>query len=272
MTIFPNAKINIGLNIIAKRDDDYHNIESVFYPVPLRDALEFVVLKERKQGDEMKITGLELECGKEENLVIKAVNLLRGEYNIPPLKIHLHKVIPDGSGLGGGSSDAAFMLKYINRYFKLGISNDRLKGYALELGSDCVFFIDNKPAIAGGRGEKLININLDLSNKYLLIVHPRIRTSTAEAYSLAVPSPWDVPLSSLIKEPVAEWHKLIRNDFQKQVSGRHAVIGEIIEKIYNDGALYCSMSGSGSSVYGIFNHKPGLSHYSPYWVWQGIME
>ncbi len=272
MTIFPNAKINIGLNIISKRDDGYHNIESVLYPVPLRDALEFVVLKERRQGDEIKITGQKLECRKEDNLVIKAVKLLRDEYDIPPLKIHLHKIIPDGSGLGGGSSDAAFMLKYLNRYFKLGISNDSLKSYALELGSDCVFFIDNKPAIAGGRGEKLKDVNLNLSDKYLLIVHPRIRTGTAEAYSRAVPSPWDVPLRSLIKEPLSEWHKLIRNDFQKPVSGKHAVIGEIIEKIYNDGAVYCSMSGSGSSVYGIFNHKPVLSNYSPFWVWQGIME
>ncbi len=269
MTIFPNAKINIGLNITGKRKDGYHNIESLFYPVDLRDALEFVVQTTGEDSDEINVTGIETDCSMNDNLVIKAMNLLRNEFSIPPLKLHLHKAIPPGSGLGGGSSDAAFMLRYLNRYFSLGIDSNRLIDLALQIGSDCAFFISNKPAFISGRGEVITETGFSLEGKHLLLVYPGIHISTAEAYRMVNPHSPVNSIAENINKPVGTWRNNILNDFQDAIISKYPVIGEIIDKIYHDGALYCSMSGSGSAVYGIFEELPATSINNDYWTWRG---
>ena len=269
MVIFPNAKINIGLNIISRRSDGYHNIESLFYPVGAMDALEFVKQQEAGDKDILTVSGLQTGCTADDNLVIKALALIREDYNIPALKIHLHKIIPAGSGLGGGSSDAAFLLKYLNRYFKLDIKLSRLSEMALQIGSDCAFFIKNEPAIVSGRGEILKDTTFSLEGKYILLVHPGIHVSTAEAYSLAEPRDSGPGISELIHKPLSSWKNIIRNDFQDIIINRHPLIGRIIDDMYEDGALYCSMSGSGSAVYGIFKTEPGSKKYGDYWKWSG---
>lgn len=267
MTSFPNAKINIGLNITGKRDDGYHNIESLFYPVGVCDALEFVVKKSGDKSDELTVTGIKTDI--KDNLVIKALKILRKEYSIPHLRIHLHKAIPAGSGLGGGSSDAAFMLRYINRYFKIGIDSKKITDIAIQIGSDCPFFIRNKPAIITGRGEFITETDFSLAGKYLLLVYPGIHISTAEAYSLVIPRNAANSIIAGIKKPVRKWREYIQNDFQDTIIHRFPLIGEIIDNIYHEGALYCSMSGSGSAVYGIFDEFPGNNIYDSYWTWRG---
>ncbi|MDZ7739641.1 MAG: 4-(cytidine 5'-diphospho)-2-C-methyl-D-erythritol kinase [Bacteroidales bacterium] len=271
MTIFPNAKINIGLRIISVRSDGFHNIESLFYPVGATDALEFVPAPGGQEKDSLKITGLKPDCSSSENTVLRALEIARKHYNIPPLRIHLHKTIPSGSGLGGGSSDAAFMLSYLNRYFKLGAGTDMLSEMALQIGSDCAFFIRNEPAIVSGRGEILTDIRLSLKGKYLLLLHPGIFISTAEAYSMVSPSGKGSSISKIIQEPLASWKQNLKNDFQEVITAKYPLIGELIENIYNNGALYSSMSGSGSAVYGIFENKPDIAKYERYWVWSGLL-
>ncbi|HDZ41565.1 MAG TPA: 4-(cytidine 5'-diphospho)-2-C-methyl-D-erythritol kinase [Bacteroidetes bacterium] len=270
MTLFPNAKINIGLYVRAKRDDGYHNIESLFYPLGLKDALEFVVQEAEGKPDELKITGFESDCMMQENLVMKALTLMRKTFSIPPLRIHLHKAIPPGSGLGGGSSDAAFMLRYLNRYFKLGINDEGLADMALQIGSDCAFFIRNKPSFISGRGELIKESTLKLDGKYLLLVYPGIHINTGDAYRMVKPRDPGISLEEKINLPLAAWKNNIRNDFQDVIIKVHPLIGEIIERIYDYGALYCSMSGSGSAVFGIFdslpvNYDQGYGH----WTWKG---
>ncbi|MBS0011265.1 MAG: 4-(cytidine 5'-diphospho)-2-C-methyl-D-erythritol kinase [Bacteroidales bacterium] len=273
MVIFPNAKINIGLYITGKRDDGYHNIESLFYPTGLQDALEFVVQPAGSYPDEFTVTGIETDCSIPDNLVMKAINLLRKDYNIPPLKIHLHKTIPAGAGLGGGSSDAAFMLRYLNRYFSLGLDNDSLINLALKLGSDCAFFIRNKPSIIRGRGDIIKEVQVSLEGKYLLLVHPGIHISTAEAYSMLKVDEREADiLEDRIKMPLSSWKNNITNDFQDIIISRYPVTGDIIDAIYDAGAIYCSMSGSGSAIYGIFRELPG-NYFSgtDYWIWKGSL-
>ncbi len=271
MTLFPNAKINIGLYVTGKRKDGYHDIESLFYPVGVRDALEFVVQKPGLDFDEFTVTGIETDCSMNDNLVMKALNQLRNYYTIPPLKIHLHKVIPPGSGLGGGSSDAAFMLMYLNRYFKLGIDKDGLKEQAMKIGSDCAFFISNKASFISGRGEVITESDFTLEGRYMLIVYPGIHISTAEAYSMVSPGIPVKKIGEQIKEPVHTWRDKINNDFQDVIISKHPAIGDIISRMYDEGALYCSMSGSGSAVYGIFDEIPGRSNYHDYWIWKGML-
>ncbi|MDT8401827.1 MAG: 4-(cytidine 5'-diphospho)-2-C-methyl-D-erythritol kinase [Bacteroidales bacterium] len=270
MTLFPNAKINIGLYVKAKRDDGYHNIESLFYPLCLRDALEFVVQEGRGKSDELRTTGFETNCRMEENLVMKALGLIRGKYTIPPLRLHLHKAIPPGSGLGGGSSDAAFMLRYLNRHFKLGINDEELTAMALQIGSDCAFFIANKPSFISGRGELIRESSLNLGGKYLLLVYPGININTTQAYTMVTPRDPGISLEEKIKLPPASWRNNIRNDFQDVIKRVHPHIGDIIDSIYDHGATYCSLSGSGSAVYGIFDRLP--ADYDPgygHWTWAG---
>ncbi|MBN1388501.1 MAG: 4-(cytidine 5'-diphospho)-2-C-methyl-D-erythritol kinase [Bacteroidales bacterium] len=272
MTLFPNAKINIGLYITAKRDDGYHNIESLFYPVGAKDALEFVMQKPEAEFDELTVTGIETNCSMNENLVMKAVNLLRNEYTIPPLKIHLHKIIPAGSGLGGGSSDGAFMLRYLNRYFRLGIDNERLTEMALQIGSDCAFFIKNKAALVSGRGEVIAETDFTLEGKYIIIVYPGIQINTAEAYGMVSPVNPVRHIDEQIEKPLHEWRSNIHNDFQDAIISKYPAIGYLIERIYDEGAIYCSMSGSGSAVYGIFEELPPAGAYNDYWSWRGKLQ
>ena len=257
MIVFPKAKINLGLRITGKRNDGYHNIETVIYPVSLYDALEFVASAEDVKKDLLIVTGISLGVNPEENIVMKAVSKLRERYSFPWLRIHLHKAIPHGAGLGGGSSDAACMLKALNRYFTLSIGEKDLKSIALDIGSDCPFFINGDPAFAAGRGEILEAINPVLSGYHLILLNPGVGINTGEAYHNCRT---ETPVTSLLQLTaldIKEWKDLILNDFEEFAFKKHPVIRKIKDGLYNCGALFSSMSGSGSSVYGIFSKKPG---------------
>jgi 4-diphosphocytidyl-2-C-methyl-D-erythritol kinase len=252
MIVFPNAKINIGLNVVSKREDGYHNLETIFFPLKLADALEFV------ETDETKLTtsGIQIDGAPEQNLILKAYNLLRADFNLPPAHFHLHKVIPFGAGLGGGSSDAAFTLIMLNDYFNLGLSPQKLEFYASQIGADCPFFILNKPTFATGIGNKFHNIELDLTDYEIVILKPNIAVSTIEAYKNVIPRNPKFRLTEIIKTPVEEWKNLIVNDFEKSVFRKYPQIAELKQLLYDFGAGYASMSGSGSAVFGIFHHLP----------------
>lgn len=254
MITFPNVKINLGLSITEKRPDGYHNLETVFYPVALEDALE--VRTSSTAAPDRKFTlqqhGMEIAGKPEDNLVVKAYQLLDREFHLPPIEIHLYKHIPSGAGLGGGSSDAAFMLKLLNGHFHLNLSDDQLEAYAAMLGADCAFFIRNKPTFAEGIGNIFSPIELSLSGYGIMIVKPDIFVSTREAFSNIRPSRPAHPIKEVIQRPVNEWKETLINDFEASVFPLHPAIGAIKEELYNQGAVYASMSGSGSSVFGLF--------------------
>ncbi|SHF67041.1 4-diphosphocytidyl-2-C-methyl-D-erythritol kinase [Mariniphaga anaerophila] len=252
MIVFPNAKINIGLNVVSKRPDGYHNLETVFYPVSLSDALEMV--EAPKSG--ISFSGTAVHGAPEDNLVLRAYNLVKKDFGLPPVHFHLHKVIPTGAGLGGGSSDAAFTLKLLNNFFELQISVEQLKNYAAAIGADCPFFIENRPAFATGIGDVLSPVQLDLSRYKLLIVKPPFGVSTPDAYRNIVLSVPSFSLSKIQERPVEEWKELVKNDFEKSVFKEYPEIENIKMKLYEMGAVYASMSGSGSSVFGIFRELP----------------
>jgi 4-diphosphocytidyl-2-C-methyl-D-erythritol kinase len=273
MIVFPKAKINLGLRITGKRIDGYHNIETVFYPVGLCDALEFVTSPELTQKDTITVTGIPVGATPEDNIVMKAISELREKYSFPWLRIHLHKAIPHGAGLGGGSSDAACMLKSLNRHFNLSIGVDELKSIALDIGSDCPFFINGEPAYASGRGEILEPIKPMLSGYYLMLLNPGVGVNTREAYQNCKP---EAPLSSLLlltTHDISEWKDSVFNDFEEYAFQKHPVIRKLKEDLYGAGALFSSMSGSGSSVYGLFSGKPGkISGYlGKMVIWEGYM-
>ena len=272
MIIFPPAKINIGLFITGKRADGFHNIETVFYPVPFCDALEFVVSDNQTASDCLTVSGIESVGNADDNLVIKAVRNLRARRNFPVLRIHLHKVIPPGAGLGGGSSDAAFILKGINDLFELGMSNEELKDTALEIGSDCPFFIDAVPAYAAGRGEILKPLKSEpLSKYYIVLANPQKAIGTKAAYMNCSPAPASVSLISIVDSvPVAQWKGTVENDFDGYAFGEEPLIAELIAEMYLAGADFSLMSGSGSTVYGIFKNSPQLTELlKKYLLWQG---
>jgi 4-diphosphocytidyl-2-C-methyl-D-erythritol kinase len=273
MIVFPKAKINLGLRITGKRDDGYHNIETVFYPVNLCDALEFVSSSESAEKDILNVTGISVGVSPEENIVMKAVLKLREKYSFPRLKIHLHKAIPHGAGLGGGSSDAGCMLKALNRHFQMSIGEKELKSMALDIGSDCPFFIDGDPSFATGRGEILEPINPVLSGYYLLLINPGVVINTAEAYRNCMPEMPLTSLMSLLAHDIQEWKDIILNDFEEFAFGKHPVIRKIRDELYINGALFSSMSGSGSSVYGIFSGIPKNmpDQLKKMVIWEGTM-
>ena len=255
MIVFPNAKINLGLNIVEKRADGYHNIETVFYPIGLCDVLE-VEPSETCTDYSFSSSGIPLDGDPEDNLIVKAYHLLRSGYQFPPIDISLVKQIPFGAGLGGGSADAAFMLKSINELFKLKITPSRLEKIAAKLGADCPVFIRNRPVFASGIGNVFNSIDLSLKGYFLLLVKPDIHVSTPEAYSLVVPEKPETSLLELINLPVSKWKNTIKNDFEKSVFARYPAINKIKNDLYEMGAVYASMSGSGSSVFGIFETAP----------------
>lgn len=256
MILFPNAKINIGLDIIARRSDGFHDIETVFYPVRLCDCLEFI---ENNSDDDTFVTsGLDIPSDGKPNLVQKAVAKVRHKYDIPPLDIHLMKKIPTGAGLGGGSSDAAFMINALNQSFNLGMSEDERINMAAELGSDCAFFIKNKPMFATGRGEVFSETNL--SDKLeIVIVKPDIAISTPLAYSKVKPQTPKFSLKESVQKPVSEWKLRVKNDFEEFLFPEFPLLGTIKQQLYDCGAVYASMTGSGSALFGIFDHEPQLS-------------
>ncbi len=266
MLCFPNSKINIGLRITDKRTDGYHNIETAFYPVQLLDALEIISSIDTETSSAAVFThsGTIIDGEEKDNLCMKAVQLLKNDFPaIPSLKIHLHKTIPMGAGLGGGSADAAFTLIALNEKYSLNLSNDQLFGYALKLGSDCPFFILNKPCIATGRGEILQPLNLLLSGYQLVLVNPGIHINTQWAFSqlnleeadrrfkeISNPS-----IQSMLAQPISNWKDGLMNEFEKPIFKKYPAIKAIKETFYENGALFASMSGSGSSVYGIFENS-----------------
>jgi 4-diphosphocytidyl-2-C-methyl-D-erythritol kinase len=272
MIFFPNAKINIGLRITGKRPDGYHDIETIFYQVGLSDALEYVVSDQQINKDILRTSGIDTGSGQEKNLVMKTVIKLREKNSFPFLKIHLHKAIPVGAGLGGGSSDAACMLKVLNRHFKLNLESQQLRSIALELGSDCPFFIDCIPCYATGRGEILVPVRPALTGYYLVIINPGVSISTAEAYQhckVAVPSK---SLKDLFELPVTEWNGAILNDFEDFAFRKYPVIADLKNELYRSDAIFSLMSGSGSSVYGIFKGKPELSlKLREFVIWEGVL-
>lgn len=252
MITYPNAKINLGLNIVEKRPDGYHNLETVFYPINLQDALEVTKLKGEAEYA-LKNSGVPIEGEPDDNLVVKAYRLLKQDYpDLPAVDIHMYKHIPTGAGLGGGSSDAAFMLKLLNEKFKLELSVEQLEEYAARLGADCAFFIRNKPVFATGIGNVFEPIELSLKGYYLVLVKPDIFVSTKEAYAGIHPQQPEYSLKDIIRQPVENWKKLMKNDFEESIFKIYPEIAAIKDKLYDMGAVYAAMSGSGSSVFGIF--------------------
>jgi 4-diphosphocytidyl-2-C-methyl-D-erythritol kinase len=271
MILFPKAKINLGLFITERRADGYHNIESVLYPIGLSDILE---IQEKRASDPFfESTGIKTDVSYRENLCYKAYELIRKQYDIPPVAFHLHKIIPLGSGLGGGSSDGACTLKALNTLFDLSIPRGKLMEMAMQLGSDCPFFIDNRPAYVREKGNKIEHTALPLKGKYLAVVVPPIHVSTAEAYRLITPSPRSTPLKQLLADhPPEEWHQVISNDFEPVLLPRLPKLQTIKDQLYQNGALYAALSGSGSSMFGIFDQKPGMINLFPdCFVWEGII-
>lgn len=268
MICFPNAKINLGLNIVSKRQDGYHNLETIFYPIALKDALEVVPSSESERYRFFP-SGITIAGNTRDNLVIKAFELIAAEKKIPPIDIHLLKAIPFGAGLGGGSSDAAFMLKLLNDTFELHYSDEELHRFAAKLGADCSFFIRNKPAFATGIGEILEPIELDLSRYFFVLVKPTFGVPTKDAFAMLSPKEPEISLKEIVKKPISEWRDLMKNDFETPVFRKYPAICAIKEKLYELGALYASMSGSGSSVFAFFDRKPKLNHlFEDCFVWQ----
>ncbi len=269
MICFPNAKINLGLNIVSRRSDGYHNLETIFYPIDLKDGLE-IIESNSEEKYRLYQTGVNLEGEPSNNLVIKALDLIRAhtKTNIPNIDIHLLKKIPTGAGLGGGSSNAAFMLKLLNDTYNQDLSDEELCKIALQIGADCPFFIRNKPAFASGIGEKLEPVDIDLSEMYMLIVKPEIFISTKEAYSMISAKKPELSLKEIVKRPLSEWKELMKNDFEYPIFKKYPQICKIKQQLYELGATYASMSGSGSSLFGIFKEKPDFHNmFNNYFVW-----
>lgn len=256
MVVFPNAKINLGLNIIEKRHDGYHNIESCFYPIPLSDALEVIESKELS----FTSTGIEIPGLADNNLCLIAYHQIKAQFDIPPVAIHLHKDIPIGAGLGGGSSDGAFMTKLLNDKFKLGINLVDQEKLAGQLGSDCPFFIRNKPTFVGGTGNVFTDINISLKGKYLVLVMPNIHVSTDNAYAGVQPQKSKHNLKSELEGNTAlKFQQTVINDFEVSVFRMFPELEQIKAQLIKHGASYASMSGSGSTIFGIFESEPSFS-------------
>ena len=255
MVVFPNAKINLGLDIIGKREDGFHNLETIFYPIQIKDALE-IIQTEKPEEIIFTSSGNEMRGNDTDNLCVKAFRLIKKDFpQIPHIKMHLHKHIPMGAGMGGGSSDASAVLLLLNKLFNLNISTEKLHEYALQLGSDCPFFITNKPCFASGRGEQLQAVEIDLSNYKILIVHPAINVNTVLAFQGIDQSNFSLPgeLHSNILGDISTWQATVKNDFEHSVFKQFPEIEAIKNKLYEAGAIYSSMSGSGSGVFGIFS-------------------
>ena len=266
MIVFPNCKINLGLHILGKREDGFHNLETVFYPVPFKDVLELIPNTNNKTAVEFTGTGLAVDGGAADNLCVKAYHLLKKDFpQLPAVKIHLHKAIPIGAGLGGGSADAAFMLNLLNEKFKLTLSAPQLLNYSIQLGSDCPFFIINKPCLATGRGELLEDVAVDLSMYKIVLINPGIHINTGWAFSqlsatkgsdgLKPSDPFTKSLKEIIQQPIETWKDDLKNDFEIPVFAAHPQIKEIKELLYQQEAKYAAISGSGSTVFGIFDQN-----------------
>jgi 4-diphosphocytidyl-2-C-methyl-D-erythritol kinase len=247
MIVYPNAKINIGLNVLEKRADEYHDISSVFYPIKqLFDMLEIL------PSDHFSFSSSGISIPSGSNICTKAFDLLKADYDVGNVKMHLHKMIPIGAGLGGGSADGAFVLKALNELFELNLTNNQLEKYALKLGADCPFFIENTPKYVTGIGEKMTPIGLDLSDYEIKFIFPELHISTAEAYVGVMPKKVETNLLDLISKPMENWKEEVRNDFEVSAFKKHPELSKMKSNLYANGAIYASMTGSGSVIYGVF--------------------
>ncbi len=263
MITFPNAKINIGLNVLEKREDGYHTIESIFYSVGWCDAIE-AIPGEGMGKINLTLFGNPVAGSIDTNLCVKAFNLLNAKYSLPSLNAWLLKSIPMGAGLGGGSADAAFFLKMLNELCKLNLTSEELKIFASQIGSDCTFFVENKPSLVGGKGDVITPVELDLSKYYISIVYPQMHVDTKSAYSMVTPRKRKDSLQEIVlNTPIQSWKDKIVNDFEEPIFKAHPQLAEIKNILYNNGALYASMTGSGSALYGIFDKKPMLADTLP---------
>ena len=256
MITFPNAKINLGLDVVSKRADGYHDLETIFYPVPLEDVLEINEVTDTAAPDyTFTMYNARFDGDSNDNLVVKAYKVLAADHRLPKVSMALYKNIPTGAGLGGGSADAAFALKMLNSIAALGLNDEQLEEYAARIGADCAFFIKNTPAYATGIGNVLSPTECSLSGYCLVLVKPDIHISTKEAYSLVRPSVPETPLTEIVGQPVTEWKTAMKNDFEKSVFAGHPSMERIKEKLYSMGAVYASMSGSGSAFFGVFSDE-----------------
>lgn len=274
MICFPNAKINLGLNIVEKRSDGFHTIQSVFYPVPLCDALE--VIENTETGAprfSMSTSGIPIPGDTNDNLCYYAYHLIAKDYPLPNVKVHLHKHIPIGAGLGGGSADAAFFIRLLNDKFGLGLAWGEMHHYAKQLGSDCSFFVSNKPAFVEGKGDEYESVNLELKGHHILLIYPNIHINTAKAYSGVKPKAAIRSLEAdILSLPIEEWKNHIHNDFEDSIFPQFPELKSIKQQLYAQGAVYAAMSGSGSTVYGIFKETTNLkASYKEYFVFEGTL-
>ena len=262
----PIAKINLGLNVVEKRPDGYHNLETVFYPVPICDALEVLPMDEDFPSPyecDLKVTNIAIDGDEQRNLVVRAYQLLKQDFpTLPRIHTHLYKGIPTQAGMGGGSSDCGFMIALLNRQFQLGLSEQQMIDYAARLGADCAFFIVSQPCYAEGIGERLERIPLSLEGWYLAVVRPAIPVSTREAFSLIKPCRPVRNCRDIVMQPVETWRGQLTNDFEKSVFAIHPEIGAIKERLYQLGATYAAMSGSGSSLFGLFRQPVSLDEFA----------
>ncbi|GAA4446480.1 4-(cytidine 5'-diphospho)-2-C-methyl-D-erythritol kinase [Nibrella saemangeumensis] len=266
MLTFPNCKINIGLQITEKRPDGFHNLQSCFYPVGWQDVLEVIPA----EAFQFTSSGQPIPGDPARNLCTRAYDLLAADFALPPVQLHLHKIIPIGAGLGGGSADAAFTIRLLNERFGLALTPEQMEHYARQLGSDCAFFIQNKPMYCLEKGDVFEPVNVDLSGYYILLVYPNLAISTAEAYAGVRPRTPNTPLRDLLEAPVTQWRDSVHNDFEDSLFPAYPSLADLKQNLYELGAVYASMSGSGSTVYGIFSAPPdGQNHFPHYSVWQG---
>lgn len=275
MVVFPNAKINLGLHIVSKRADGYHNLETCFIPIPLRDILEII---EGSGGTfQFSTSGLAIPGKDQDNLCVRAYQLLKADFDLPPIQMHLHKIIPMGGGLGGGSSDASFALRSLNELFKLSLDNHQLEKYASQLGSDCPFFIRNHLVLATGTGNQFRELSTDISGNHIALIFPNVAVTTAKAYAQVIPrevrSEKQITLAEILEtvDP-KQWKEKLVNDFESSVFAQYPSLQKIKNKLYEVGAFYASMSGSGSTLYGLFDHIPDLSELeNGYQIWQSAI-
>lgn len=262
MITFPCAKINLGLNIVSKRPDGYHNLETVFYPIPLTDALEIKYMDEKFPSEspcDLKITGKDVDCNEEDNLVIKAYQLVAADFQLPRVHAHLVKRIPTQAGLGGGSSDAAYMIRLLDERFRLNIGIPEMERYAAKLGADCAFFITADPSYAEGIGDVLMPVDVPgagLGGYYLAVVKPSVAVSTRDAYAAIVPKTPAKCCRDIVRQPIETWKDELVNDFEAPIFAMHPELAAIKQSLYDAGAVYAAMSGSGSALFGIFREQP----------------
>jgi 4-diphosphocytidyl-2-C-methyl-D-erythritol kinase len=270
MVSFPNAKINLGLDITEKRPDGFHSIESCFYPVQWCDALELMPAEILKFSS----SGIQIPGESDSNLCLKTYQALKQDFDLPPVHIHLLKNIPIGAGMGGGSSDAAFTIKALNILFKLGLTIPQMEEYVRPLGSDCAFFVNNQPVYAYEKGDRFKSTGLSLKGYFIIIVYPPIHISTKEAYAGVVPQKPIMGVEEIIRTDISNWKNLLKNDFEASLFPKYPVLKEIKEKFYKNEAVYASMTGSGSAVYGIFKEEKNLRNAFPadHKYWNGYLE